>query len=462
MHIEFHGAAREVTGSAHLIECNGYRILLDCGLIQGGRKDEARNREPFPFDPQDLHAVVLSHSHIDHSGRLPLLVKQGFTGKIYTQRACRDLCRIMLNDAAYINEHETEWENRKRLRKGLPLLEPLYSAADVKTALQRFKAIDYNSNTTVAPGIRICLNDAGHILGSSIVEVWLEENGQQRKLVFSGDLGDTGAPILRDPAVIVEADTVILESTYGDRLHRLREQTMSEIKQILQETLRSRGNILIPAFAVGRTQELLYLFAKHRDELELDRWQIFLDSPLAIQATEIYVRHAELYDKEAAALWHRNNRSGLLPNLTFTRTPKQSMNLNKVHSGAMIIAGSGMCTGGRIKHHLKHNIWRKDCHVIIPGFQARGTTGRALVDGAGFIRLWGETIRVAANIHTVGGLSAHADQHGLCNWYANFRNTPPVILVHGETASIDTLATKMRNDFSTQITVPVLAQRIEL
>lgn len=462
MHIEFHGAAGEVTGSCHLIEVGGRRLLLDCGLIQGRREDEARNREPFPFDPCQLDAVVLSHSHIDHSGRIPLLVKAGFDGPIYTHRASRDLCRIMLNDAAYLNEREAEWQNKKRERKGLALVAPLYDMREAQTAVRRFKVLDYDQEREILPGVRLRLRDAGHILGSSIVELWLEEGGVRRKLVFSGDLGSRNMPILRDPTPIEEADLVLLESTYGDRLHRSHEETLRELGEVLQQAREQGGNLLIPAFAVGRTQDLIYLLAKHYAEWGVGHWQVFLDSPLAIQASAVYARHSELYDAEAARLWARNSRQSVLPNLHISRTAQQSMRLNRIRSGAMIIAGSGMCDGGRIRHHLKHNVWRKDCHVVIVGFQARGTTGRALVDGAHHIRLWGETIQVNAQIHTIGGLSAHADQEGLVDWYRRFHGRPRVVLVHGETEAQETLAARLRTELDAPVQVAAPGARINL
>lgn len=462
MHIEFHGAAGEVTGSCHLISVGKYRVLLDCGMVQGTHKDEARNAEPFPFEPSSIDAVVLSHAHIDHSGRIPFLVKSGFKGPIYTQKASRDLCRIMLKDAAYLNEKEAEWENRKRERKGLKLVDALYTMQDARVAMRQFKGIDYAVKKIILPGITLRLSEAGHILGSAIVELWLEENGVQRKLVFSGDLGVPGRPILRDPAFIENADIVLMESTYGDRMHRSRDETHKEVIEIVKQAEKARGNILIPAFAVGRTQHLLYEFARHYRDWGLDRWQIFLDSPMAIEATEVYTRHPELYDTEATELWRANQRSSMLPNLHLSRTANQSMRLNRIQSGAIIIAGSGMCTGGRIKHHLKHNVWRNDCHIVIVGYQARGTTGRMLVDGAKYIRLWGETIRVRANVYTVGGLSAHADQSGLMDWYGHFKNRPPLALVHGEPNSINALSECIQTELGATVIKAQLDDQIDL
>ena len=460
--VEFFGATGEVTGSCHLVTVGERKILLDCGLIQGRAKDEERNREPFPFDPASIDAVVLSHAHIDHSGRLPLLVKSGFRGSIYTHRACRDLCRIMLKDSAFLNEKDVQWENRKRARKGLDLIEAMYTVEDAQIAMKQFKGLVYQQKKRILPNVTLCLNDAGHILGSSIVELWLEDEGQKRKLVFSGDLGRSGMPILEDPAVISDADLVIMESTYGDRMHRSWEETQKEISEVLSIATNGNGNILIPAFSVGRTQEILYLFAKYYKQWDLDRWQIFLDSPLAIEATRIFMNHTDLFDDDMQALLQKNKQQAILPNLHISRTTNQSMALNRVHSGAIIIAGSGMCSGGRIKQHLKHNIWRSDCHVIISGFQARGTLGRKLVDGAKRITLWGETVKVSASIHTIGGLSAHADQAGLKNWYNNFKNRPHIVLVHGEEQAQECLSGVLQTELNANVTIAKYRQKINL
>jgi len=462
MQIAFHGAAGEVTGSCHLVEAAGRRILLDCGLIQGGRKDEARNRSPFPFDPGGIDAVVLSHAHIDHSGRIPVLIGGGFAGPVYTHRASRDLCRIMLKDAGYLNEKEAEWDNRKRQRKHLEPVAPLYTMRDAIAAMRRFRGLDYDEKREILPGIEIRLRDAGHILGSAIVELWLTEAGATRKLVFSGDLGHAGAPILRDPAPVGEADLLVMESTYGDRLHRSRAETEAELADVIAHARAESGNILIPAFAVGRTQEILHHLAKNYDAWGVGDWQVFLDSPMAIEATEIYLRHEDLYDREAAALWDGNRHRPPLRNLILSRTGRQSMQLNRVRAGAIIIAGSGMCDGGRIRHHLKHNVWRGNCHVVIVGYQAEGTLGRALVDGAKAIRLWGETIRVAAQIHTIGGLSAHADRDGLVRWYEGFAARPPVVLVHGEKPASRALQAILATRTDSPVRIARPGERVDL
>ena len=462
MDIQFHGAAGEVTGSAHLLRVNGHHLLLDCGLFQGTREEEARNRKPFPFKVDRLGAVVLSHAHLDHSGRLPMLYKAGYRGPIYTHRASLDLCTIMLRDSAYLMEKDAEWENRKRQRKGLETVEPLYTRRDVDRVLKLFRPLDYDEQVELLPDVKLRLLDAGHILGSAIVELWLEEHGVRRKLVFSGDLGHRGAPILRDPTPVQEADWVMLESTYGDRTHRGWQETWNELGEVLESARRDEGNILIPAFAVGRTQELLYTMERHYEDWGLDRWAIFLDSPLAIEATEIHSRHTELYDLEASRERRRNGGIFALPNLHLSRTAAQSMRLNRVRSGAIIVAGSGMCDGGRIKHHLKHNLWRRNCHLIIIGFQAAGTLGRRLVEGAQHVRLWGETIRVAAQVHTIGGLSAHADRDGLLDWYGGFRERPPLILVHGEPQARTALAEAFGERYGNRVVVPERGERLDL
>ncbi|MGI9330548.1 MAG: MBL fold metallo-hydrolase RNA specificity domain-containing protein [Gammaproteobacteria bacterium] len=445
MHLEFFGAAGEVTGSCHILHINGQRILLDCGMIQGGRKAEARNRDAFPFDPADIHAVVLSHAHIDHSGRLPLLVKRGFTGPVYAHEATRDFGWIMLKDSAGLGERDVENENRKRARKGLEPLEPLYTTDDAEQACRQFNAMVYGEARDIASGLKVRFHDAGHIMGSCLVELDLEENGSNKKIVFSGDLGQYNTPILNDPQRIPAADLVLMESTYGDRLHRDRSRTVAELAEIIATADHHRGNVLIPAFAVGRSQELLYLFGKHFDEWQLGRWSIFLDSPMAIEATQVYRSHPELYDEEATELIDQHERKSLLPNLGMSRSPEDSRKINRMQSGAIIIAGSGMCTGGRILHHFKHNLWRPECQVIIVGYQANGSLGRRLVDGQDYVRIHHETIRIRAKINTVGGLSAHGDQNDLTRWYEGFENRPPVCLVHGEPDAAKAFAGRLKD-----------------
>ena len=447
MKLTSHGAAGEVTGSCHLIELKDgdrmRRVLLDCGLIQGRREDELRNHDPFPFDPASLDAVVLSHAHIDHSGRLPMLVKQGFRGRIHTQHASADLVEILLKDSASLNARDVERRNRKRERNGKKLLEPLYADKDVVQTLKQLSPHPYETPFEPCAGVTVRLHDAGHILGSAIVELELKEGSEVRTLVFSGDLGHRGSPILRDFTPLKHADFVLLESTYGNREHRSWDDTLAEVGEVADVIAKKKGNVLIPAFSVGRSQMIMYAFARNKEAWQLDRRQIFLDSPMAIKATKAYVEHTDLYDEDASAFWREKGQLLALPNLHFTQTPQESMAINRITDNAVIIAGSGMCTGGRILHHLKHNLWRRDAHVIIAGYQGRGTLGRKLVEGKPRVRIHRDRIRVAASIHTIGGLSAHAGQNGLVDWYKAFENSPPVLLVHGEPKAMKVLRRRL-------------------
>lgn len=435
MRVHFHGAAGEVTGSMHQVEAAGKNVLLDCGMIQGSREAEARNAEAFAFDVAAIDALVISHGHIDHIGRVPLLVKRGFSGPIYAQAATAELMPIMLLDAAWLAESEAERANRHR-RDGEPEAMPLYGKDDVQAVLRQLKPLPYDTRTTILNGIEIAFRDAGHILGSSIVELWADG----RKLVFSGDLGPKGTPILRDPETITAADLVLMESTYGDRNHRDRAETITELGEIFASAWRDQGNVCIPAFAVGRSQELLYWFAMHWDDWQLSRWQIFLDSPMAAKVVDVYDRHEDLFGADAQQVWKQKPNPFTLPNLHITQSPQESMAINQIQSGAIIIAGSGMANGGRILHHLKQNLGRRQAHVVFVGYQAEGTLGRRLVDGAQWARIHGRDYRVNAQRHTVGGLSAHADQNGLMDWYGNFDGHPPLVLVHGEDKSRAALA----------------------
>ncbi len=451
MEITFLGAAREVTGSCYLIRAGDAKILLDCGQIQGRRRDEARNLEVLSIPVSELDAVILSHAHIDHSGRIPLLVKQGYDGPIYTHHASQALCEIMLLDSGYLHEKDAEWENKRRSKLGRPLVTPLYTRDDAVRALPLFAGIAYGEEVEILPGVRMRLADAGHILGSAIVELWHDDGASTSKLVFSGDLGYKHAPVMRDPAKISTADLLLLESTYGDRLHRSFDETLRELGGIFEKARSAGGNILIPAFAVGRTQDLLYLLAQHYEEWGLSQWQVFLDSPMAIRATEVYSKFAALYD---APLFTRDGDVRSLPNLTCTLTTDESMAINQVKSGAIIIAGSGMCTGGRIHHHLTNNIERPETHLIFIGFQAYGTLGRRLVDGVDSVKLWGRDHVVRARIHTVGGLSAHADQEGLTDWYGQFDAAPQVCLVHGEERAQQGLSAALKKKYAVTPTIP--------
>lgn len=452
--LSFYGAAGEVTGSCYLLEAGAHRILIDCGLFQGGADVEAMNAEAFAFSPGSIDAVILTHAHIDHSGRLPLLVKRGFRGRIHTHRATLDLARIMLKDSAFLAERDAERETRKRGRRGDPAVEPLYTIDDVASALGHFEPHEYGERIQLLPGISFCLRDAGHILGSAIIELWVDAVGIERKIVFSGDLGHSGAPLLKDCETIDGADVVLMESTYGDRAHRSWNETYAEMGAILADANAAKGNVLIPTFAVGRAQELLYLFSTHFDDWDLGRWQIFLDSPMAIEATGIYSKHTDLFDRETKTHAVQSGPLFSLPNLHLTETPDASMGINKFSSGAIILAGSGMCTGGRIRHHIQHNISKSGNHLMIVGFQARGTTGRALVDGVEKLRLWGEEHQVAAKVHTVGGLSAHAGADELVKWCCGFDGRPEFILVHGEPAATAALARTLDEDHGIRAFAP--------
>ncbi|MCP5366656.1 MAG: MBL fold metallo-hydrolase [Hyphomicrobiales bacterium] len=463
--LTFHGATEGVTGSAYLLRTDRARVLLECGLVQGGRQAEAANRDPFPFDPRDLDAVILSHAHLDHSGLLPRLVAEGYAGPVYMTHPTAELLDIMLRDAAFLEQRDTEWENKFRRRAGKDELAPLYTVADVEAALARCAGLEYGVRTVVAPGVDVRLSDAGHILGSAVVEVFVNEGGAERKLAFSGDLGNSSAALLRDPARIAGADLLLLESTYGDRDHRPMDETLDELERIVTAAAEDGGNILIPAFAVGRTQEVIFRLGELFHAGKLDRFRVYLDSPMAIAATGVYQRHQDEFNRADRTLIRRARGATLpafLPSLRYSRTTEESMALNRVTGGAIIIAGSGMCNGGRIRHHLKHNLWRRSSHVVIVGFQAAGTPGRALVDGARTFHLGGEEIAVKAAVHTLGGFSAHASQSQLLDWVQGFtERRPRICLVHGEDAAKAALAARLAGD-GWRVEVPRPGQAVEL
>ena len=437
MQLEFYGAAGEVTGSCHVLTVRGRTLLLDCGMIQGGADPDARNRAAFPFDPARIDAVVLSHAHIDHCGRLPLLHKRGFRGPVFATAATRDLARILLLDSAFMAEREAERFRRhvaeRRGGHARGHAEPLFTRDDAAATLQQFHKVPYDKPHEVLPGVTLTFRDAGHILGSAGVWLTLEEEGRQARVVFSGDVGQFDSPILRDPAGDGAADVIVMESTYGNRLHRERADTLREFGEILRAARQDGGNVLIPAFAVGRSQEILYELASHFDEWGVGQWQVFLDSPMAIEASAIYWQHPDLFDEEARTA-HRLAGRGMpsLPNLQLCRKPEDSMAINSIRGGAIVIAGSGMCTGGRIVHHLKHNLPRPECNVVFTGFQANGTLGRAIVDGRETVRIHGEPVAVRARVHTLGGFSAHGDRDDLLRWHASVGGSPQTYLVHGE------------------------------
>lgn len=457
--LTFYGAVEGVTGSAYLIETRRSTVLLECGLIQGSREEELANDKPFPFNISELDAVVLSHAHLDHSGRLPKLVADGYSGPIFMTRATGDLLEIMLKDAAFLELRDTEWENKRRRRAGKEEIEPLFTIKDVEATLNLCDGLSYGGRQKIAEDIEVCYRDAGHILGSAIVEIYISDSGEEKKLVFSGDLGNSDAALLRDPEVVDTADVLLLESTYGDRDHRPMDETLDELESIIEQASKNGGNILIPSFAVGRTQEIIFRLGELYQKGKLNHQTIYLDSPMAIAATEVYHRYQDVYNrKDRASLLQANSGSlhSFLPILQYSRTTEESMAINRIKEGAIIIAGSGMCTGGRIRHHFKHNLWRKKSHVIIVGFQAKGTPGRALVDGTKVYKMGGEKITVNATIHTLGGFSAHASQSQLLDWVHNFSNPhPKLYLIHGESEAKLALQDRLnREGWASEIPVP--------
>jgi metallo-beta-lactamase family protein len=457
MRVQFHGAADgEVTGSCHLVECAGKRILFDCGMIQGGREAEARNLEPFGFEPAAVDALVLSHAHIDHVGRVPLLVKRGFRGPIFAQTATCGLLPVMLLDAASLAERKADIANREHAR-GKHDVEPIYAREDVEAVLPMLQPLPYQQRRQILPGIELHLSDAGHILGSCIVDL----SAEGKTVVFSGDIGMRGTPILRDPEPPPSADLVLMESTYGDRNHRDRLATVAELGTIFEQAHADGGNVIIPAFAVGRSQELLYWFAQNFERWQLARWQIFLDSPMAAKVTAIYDQHEALFDEAAAKVWRGRIKPFALPNLHIAESVEDSKAINRIRGGAIIIAGSGMANGGRVRHHLYNNLADRRSHVVFAGYQADGTLGRILVNGVRRVRLFGDDIGVQAQVHTVGGLSAHADQQGLLDWYASGTGKPPVVLVHGEPRAREALAAELRRRHGIEVTLSQAGASIE-
>lgn len=439
--LTFLGATRQVTGSCYLLESRGRRILLDCGMFQGDPATTAQNRRDFTFDPAAIDAVVLSHAHLDHSGLLPKLAKAGFGGPVYLTAPTHDLLELMLKDASYLEFKDTQWENKRRQRSGKKPIEPLYTLEDVEALLALRRPVPYHDDTELFPGIRLRFHDAGHIIGAAIVALTLHEENRTRTLVFSGDLGNRYSPLMRDPEILNRADVLLLESTYGDRDHRPLDDTVAEFREALQEAAGRGGNVLVPAFAVGRTQDLLYWLGRFHRDGHLPQPLVFLDSPMAIEATAIYAEYTALFNRDDPE-FNRTIEHGWqawLPILKFSKTTADSMALNQVE-GVIIIAGSGMCEGGRIRHHLKYNLWKEHTHLIVTGFQPQGTLGRRLVDGAKRLSILGSEVAVKAKIHTLGGFSAHAGQTQLLQWAQGFiGGKPATYLVHGEVEAMGAL-----------------------
>ncbi|HEX6828682.1 MAG TPA: MBL fold metallo-hydrolase [Burkholderiales bacterium] len=456
MKLTFLGAAGEVTGSCFLVETGAARFLVDCGMFQGGREAARKNREAFDFDLRALDFVLLTHAHIDHSGLLPRLSALGYRGPVHATRATADLLSVMLPDSAYVQEKEAEWaiRHRHRERRGARHEQaPLYTVAQAQACLRQLRGHDYGAEFAPHPSLRCVFRNAGHILGSAIVELWTGEN---RKLVFSGDLGQPGHPIVQDPDPVREADLLLVESTYGNRLHRSLPDTLDELEAAIRDTLERRGgNVIVPAFAVGRTQDLLFLLADLHRKGRLPEMHIYVDSPMAMSATEITLRHRELFDEEAATVMQWLRKAGGRPRVSFVQDAEESKALNAVKGGAVIISASGMCEAGRIRHHLRHNLARPECGVLITGFQALGTLGRRLVDGAKTVKLFGEEVPVRASLHTLGGLSAHADREGLLGWLGHFRSPPrQTFVVHGEAAIAASFADAVRSRLGWAVTIP--------
>jgi metallo-beta-lactamase family protein len=460
MKIKFTGAAGTVTGSCHYIEYGDKKLLLDCGLFQGKKDVEKLNQDDFPFDPAEIDYLILSHAHIDHSGRIPLLVKNGFKGKIFASTPTYDLCTIMLMDSGHIHEMEAEWKSQKSMRKGGEPVEPLYTTEDAQASLSYFSPVIYEQYEEIDDVLTIRFNDAGHILGSSIVEMWFKENGEATKVVFSGDIGMKNKPIIKDPQIIEKADYLIIESTYGNRLHESPEERVGKLSRIILNTIKNKGTVVIPSFAVGRTQEIIYALNEHYDgnnefSKAFKNIPVYIDSPLASKATEIFKKNAHVFDEEAREKILSGDNPLEFKNLHFTQTTDESKALNMSTEPKIIISASGMCNAGRIRHHLKHNLWKKNSSVVFVGYQAEGTLGRRLKNGEKEVKLFGEDIYVQANIESVEGFSGHADQRGLMEWLKGFKEAPKkVFVVHGESDARDVFSKMIEDELGFSTVVP--------
>ncbi len=459
MKITFYGAAGEVTGSCYLVETEHAALLIDCGLFQSGEDLREKNTIPDTIHLRKLNAVLITHAHLDHVGRLPLLVKAGYHGPIYGTAPTLDLIELVLSDAAKVQAQDLARLNRKRERAGLPPEEPLYTIQDVEAACSALKPLDFRHPVNIAPGVTVALREAGHILGSASIEI----RAEGKTIIFSGDLGPRGLPILRDPDPYECADAAILESTYGDRDHKPMSETLEEFHQIIRQTIARGGKILIPSFAIGRTQQILYHLAELVQKGVLRSVPIYVDSPMATRATEIYQRHAYLFDQETQTMLDSGAMDALLKQVRFTETAQESMAINHLPGAAVIIAGAGMCNAGRILHHLKYHLWKPETAVIIVGYQTQGTLGRRLVDGAKEVRIFGEPIAVHASIHTLGGFSAHAGQRELVEWFQKLLPcNPRAILVHGEDKARTALALRLKQVGAPEVSLPIYAQTIEI
>ncbi|GAB4489138.1 MAG: MBL fold metallo-hydrolase [Thermodesulfovibrionales bacterium] len=459
MKMRFLGGVRVVTGSCFEVEHAGKKLLIDCGMRQGEGAYEW-NRRPFPFDPASIDCVFLTHSHADHIGLVPRLVKEGFQGRIITTAPAADITEVMLYDSAHIQEQDAEHDTRRALRSGREPVAPLYTTRDVEQVLPLLARKQYGAAEDLCEGIRYRFNDAGHILGSSTLELWLSGTGGAKKLVFSGDIGKQGNPIVQDPVFVEETDYLTIESTYGTREHKDLDASVNELEQIIKATFRRRGNVIIPAFALGRTQDLLLVLNRLVKEDRLFRISVYIDSPLAERITRVYEAHPEYFDEEARRIFSTESSRAI--RIRFTKSVEESMALNRIRKEAIIIAGSGMCEAGRIRHHLKHNIWRKESSIVFVGYQAEGTLGRAIVDGAKRVEIFGEEFAVQASVHTLGGFSAHAGQAELLTWISGFRNRPVVFVVHGEEKTSLEFSGLLRERFGLDARVPRIGEEVEL
>ena len=470
MKISFLGAAKIVTGSNFLIETKNTKFLIDCGMFQGSKSINRMNYEPFTFNPGEIDFMVLSHAHIDHSGRIPKLTKKGFKGNIYTTKATTDLCSIMLPDSGHIQEMENKWDNRKRRRSGGKLREPLYTVKEAEESLKYFKPVLYNQKIKLGEEVTLRFRDAGHILGSSIIELWVkEEEGKETKLVFSGDLGRRDRPILRDPSIIDEADYLIVESTYGNKLHHPSEDDAKELISIINATAKRGGNVVIPSFAVERAQDIIYELNKYYTEYVKSKDQDFLsvpvyvDSPLTVSATEIFLRNPDCFDEDTLKLINIGNNPLDFRNLKFTRTTEESKQINFSKESKVIISASGMCTAGRIKHHLKHNLWRKESSIVFVGYQANGTLGRRIKEGEKVVKIFGEEIQVNAEIHSLDGFSGHADKEGVLQWIKNFKSKPQkIFVVHGEEEATREMSKIIEEELKIKTHIPELGESLSI
>ena len=455
MKITFLGADRTVTGSCHMLEVNGKKILFDCGMFQGPKIIRALNEKEFVFNPGEIDAVVLSHAHIDHSGLLPKLVKKGFSGRVHCTTVTRELCEILLPDSAHIQESEAEFANRKGKRAGKSMVQPMYTVDDAYTALKHFTVHNYNEDVELFPGIKVRFQIAGHIIGSSMVNIYIEENGKKTKIIFTGDIGQPNQPILPDPDVMSGADFIITESTYGDRIHEVADREQ-ELCDIMKEALARGGNVIIPAFAVGRTQTMLYYFQRLMDSNQIPRVPIMVDSPMAIKATQVMFLNPDEYDEEAQTIYDAQGGKLIdMPNVKYTQTPEESRAINEMPSPMIIISASGMADAGRVLHHLKHNLWRSDSSVIFAGYQAEGSMGRRLVEGVKRVKIMGEDIAVKAKIYNMSGFSAHADKEQMMAMYKQMTKKPTAFfVVHGEYDASSAFAENLRNTLGTATVIP--------